>query len=936
MAKASFRGANTNPQDSGPALQSDQSQKILRRSQQYIDGLKRVRDAELEYKKTWLRDFNQGFDDRQRRLDQQNAERQRQASAVAEGYIASLQSQQRRAQSITGRAGNIQGEDPNTDSWLNFVVGASETAAKMYEAYKTEKDKIDFDQAVAKGMMFPQTYDGLAFNKMSANADIMSMNSSAYAAALQAGGADPELVESVRAANPRQLQGIKYAQSILAGKQAVPEFRKQVSSGQSDFIVKYNDGSGTLQEIPLGQIDQSNTDQMTTAFYQWIGDYYRNLGFQDTNTQFLQEGLTYASNAWDREAGSIRNKEIKTNNANRVDGVRQKAFATKMPTDWSMYYFELTTTGGSTDAEARTTLFQDMVNGGLTVTEAEQLGASLTFPDQPSKPVGERFKQEFQDQVINAIKDKEQQQVSIRMREVTAADNTIYLGLRDSFLKDKTNDGDIDVTNEQLEMMAAENESMGFTKSAAFIRQQIAYTEDSKNDEKVTSFVTEQLEQGLPVNEQYIMAQPMSRKAKVALIKKIQQENPANASKDEIKQFKDQFAVELKSRINYVDSTKVAPGSLARAQAQAVADFKLRYRQFRIAGDVPAVAFDKASAMFSEELGEDPTKGTYALSGVTKDEDGLIKFDVDEMGDFANFGLPTATESYESGDSIINKYLNRNGAAAIGTIPVAPQPVVNNVKQQMKLGKMITVPSFYNKLSEKMPGVPPYVLFASDMQAHGVELPENTFDVQKKADQEVLAGINPIYQSVVNQMLYYRNNSTRTDIGVVTSGQDAIYSQSTPAQNRIKAIFSLRESPQAGYDAINRGRGGDTPGGATARYGRPLTSMTLGEVKQLQAQELNAVGKYQFIESTLAEAAIDAGVTDDMLFNEAVQDRIFFVHLDKHGAYGPWERWWIEQGGPHLALSPEEKALIEAFRQSYDPSKPWGNARNKRPELLTQ
>ena len=32
------------------------------------------------------------------------------------------------------------------------------------------------------------------------------------------------------------------------------------------------------------------------------------------------------------------------------------------------------------------------------------------------------------------------------------------------------------------------------------------------------------------------------------------------------------------------------------------------------------------------------------------------------------------------------------------------------------------------------------------------------------------------------------------------------------------------------YDAINRGKGGDTPGGATkTKFGKPLTQMTVGD-----------------------------------------------------------------------------------------------------------
>ena len=936
MAKATFRGANTNPQDSGPILQADPAQKILRRSEQYIQGLQKIRDAEIQYKQTWLREYNAGRDKSQARFDQNAREQQRSARAVAEQYIANLQSQQKRTQAITGRQQDITGADPKTDSWLNFVLGASETASKMYGEYREEKDNMDFDQAVVKGLMFPQTYDGLAFNKMSANADIMSMNSSAYAAALQAGGADPELVESVRSANPRQLQGLKYAQAVMAGKQAVPKFMQEVSEGKSDFIVKLNDGAGMLKEIPLSQIDQSSTDQMSTAFYQWIGNHYRQLGFQDTNAQFLQQGLTYASNAWQRQSGDIRNKEIAANNNNRIDGVRQKAYATKDPVDWSMLYYEYTTTGGNDDRTARTNLFKEIAASGMTVTEAEQLGKSLTFPDQKD-PVGKRFQQEYQDQVINQIKEKTIAAASLKAKEVKAQDTEASLKLRQVFLGDMADDNDIDMSNDNLLRMKEEYTALGFTQTARLIDDFVSFSSDSINDKKVEDFVESQIAQGLPLNEQYIMAQPISREKKIELMKKVMSSNPANASDAEITAFESQYLTELKARINYNDASLRQPGSLKRAEAKATADFRVRYRNYRIGGDDAATAFSKAAADFSTELGTDAGKGPYALSGIEYNEDGSIKsLDPDTLGSFKNFGLSYTTESSTAPDAHIDEYVSKNGLQSIGTIPLAPPAVVQSVQQQIAKGKMVTVPSFYSRLSEKMPGVAPYQLFKADMEAHGMELPEGTFSIQESTDASLLDSVPDPYKKTVQQLLYYKNNTTRTDIGVMTSGQEPIYAQVTPSQQRIKSIFGSRESPNAGYDAINRGQGGDTPGGATARYGKPLTQMTLGEVKQLQATELNAVGRYQFIEGTLREAAADAGITDDMLFNEAVQDRIFFVHLDKYGAYGPWERWWIEQGGSHLALTDEEKAVIEAFREAYDPSKPWAHAKNLNPDLIGQ
>ena len=116
--------------------------------------------------------------------------------------------------------------------------------------------------------------------------------------------------------------------------------------------------------------------------------------------------------------------------------------------------------------------------------------------------------------------------------------------------------------------------------------------------------------------------------------------------------------------------------------------------------------------------------------------------------------------------------------------------------------------------------------------------------------------------------------------------------------------------------------------------------MTVGEVLHYQNLPIGdpkgifAVGKYQFIPDTLAAAIKEAGVTKDMLFNEAVQDRIFFVHLDNNGLWQPWEQWWIKQGGSHLATTPEEKEIIRRFREDYNPADPWRSARNQNPAIV--
>ena len=351
-------------------------------------------------------------------------------------------------------------------------------------------------------------------------------------------------------------------------------------------------------------------------------------------------------------------------------------------------------------------------------------------------------------------------------------------------------------------------------------------------------------------------------------------------------------------------------------------------------GASPDVAAQRAMADFRSEFGNDPGKGKYAVS-VDPNKPGAL-------GQYINYSRTEAASTAVSPSQQVftnikqmspeqrNDYLNNQPDLFYGE-----EQILTKIQEDSTTtGKLGAIPPVYYELQQKSGGKQSILDFVETrLKANGLPpLPKNV--------TAVVSEVQGAFDEESYKYISYKPNATRTDIGIVSSGGDPIYAQSTPAQEEIKAIFGARESPQAAYDAINAGKGGDRPGGATRHLGKPLTQMTLGEVKQYQNLPIGdpkgifAVGKYQFIPTTLAQAAIDAGITDDMVFNEAVQDRIFFVHLDKYGAHQPWEQWWIQQGGSHLALTPEEKRKIEAFRNAYDPSKPWRQPRNVRPELI--
>lgn len=105
-----------------------------------------------------------------------------------------------------------------------------------------------------------------------------------------------------------------------------------------------------------------------------------------------------------------------------------------------------------------------------------------------------------------------------------------------------------------------------------------------------------------------------------------------------------------------------------------------------------------------------------------------------------------------------------------------------------------------------------------------------------------------------------------------------------PAPQRMEVLDFIK-SGEGNYDSSNRGTIGNkiigTQLSGTTRGGKPLTEMTIGEIKSYQKIEdpnnpnrLFAVGAYQITPDTMDAAMKAAGVTDSTVFSQDVQDRM--------------------------------------------------------------
>ena len=101
----------------------------------------------------------------------------------------------------------------------------------------------------------------------------------------------------------------------------------------------------------------------------------------------------------------------------------------------------------------------------------------------------------------------------------------------------------------------------------------------------------------------------------------------------------------------------------------------------------------------------------------------------------------------------------------------------------------------------------------------------------------------------------------------------------TTFYDRCMPLADLISRGEGNWDSVNRGRAGDTPGGITRVAGRRFAEMTIEEVLWLQRGSIYAVGRYQFIPSTLKMAVKWAGLSWDTKFTNETQNKLFCALL---------------------------------------------------------
>ena len=143
-------------------------------------------------------------------------------------------------------------------------------------------------------------------------------------------------------------------------------------------------------------------------------------------------------------------------------------------------------------------------------------------------------------------------------------------------------------------------------------------------------------------------------------------------------------------------------------------------------------------------------------------------------------------------------------------------------------------------------------------------------------DKDILKNLNEISKKIPGlKQLFEGINKT---IASLKSGTSASPEGSAPPPTtggtQSGDLFEIIAGGEGGYESINRGNAGDSPGGAAAYFGKNLTDMTVGEVMSLQAQEkVFAVGKYQIIPDTMIGFVRNMNISMNDKFDATTQEK---------------------------------------------------------------
>ena len=558
-----------------------------------------------------------------------------------------------------------------------------------------------------------------------------------------------------------------------------------VQQAGNNFGAFLNENAGRAVPVngEMVSLKSANAEQRAAVVAYLSSEYMR--PYQGMNKSFLgkymfpsmQKGQasTLASLSAERQ------KLIKANQEDEAGVI----FRNNPTAEGAQQYRETLTALGYSNKEIRA----KMLGGANTVADVEAIGA-IEFGGN-GKTFAENYGKEYNDALNDSVS-RQDDGVQRQLTEMKQADQAALLKYEKAKANDIKKDGTFDADPARLAEMADQAELAGHTDTAAKIRGDIAQTVGAKTSAAIRKGYELQIQAGvIPSKEELLMNPALTQEDKAALIgKATENAGQAEPSGARAKSNKKEIEADLESRVKW-DKSKSAESSLEGMKFKAWQEYTTIYNNAIESGKSHDLAAQEAMADFRSKFGDDFGKGPYAID-LNPRSDGVLSFkNYDRTAEASTSTSPSQqvfSNIKQMSPEQRNDYLNNQPDLFYGE----EQILTKLQEDATTTGQLGAIPPVYYELQQKSGGKQSILDFVEQrLKANGLKpLPKNV--------TAVVSEVQGAFDDESYKYISYKPNATRTDIGLISSGQEPVYSTSLPTDvaSDQEFQFAVRDTAQ--------------------------------------------------------------------------------------------------------------------------------------------
>jgi hypothetical protein len=921
---SSYRGYARASENLNSGKVIDPSQKILQRNKEFLEDFRRVQefermqesDAFQQYQKNTETQTNSQVDAAKLQANYGKLVNDQQQENVRKKQEAMRLSMERDSKQPSGWDKTL-----NTFKQLEDF---SQTVSKLYGDYKKaeEEAKVEKERrsssentAAAQRKILGLEGTGTVGAPVTQQSLFGSQEQRSASRRIAADGTALSSVQEQQGDIASAYATRKNADLNLQPTLSVAEMSLRVKSGFTNKIANFNGkiGNKNFQDLTIDEKIQSATDIKGAVLLE-LG---YNLNNMDPNVAFIIDNL--AAEKIEQYLGTETTNALSAAKANSVDAARTIFREDPSGINVQGLYVSLHQQNNGDDKKARDDLFDEFKSFNYD-TEDVDLFLNSKVPGLP-KSWKEQFPGDAQ-QLINARSTTGIQNAEALDNEREIADIERANAIREGAITDLEDGVYNSASGEEIAEKIKYYSGLGDTETVDALTKMLPYTASAQHDARVEEQFNELLVNGVQgdLTPDMVLTSGLSNKKKTEWLSKVKAFDATAPSETSVNRAKDYISDSLKGRAQFNEFTgKIKDPSLNRAIDSAMDQYQSDYKQAMLQdGMSPGKAAEYALGRFQKEFGDNEYAGIYRVGDPkTGLPDNVARSFIDN-----SFTVKETNGDYDYNKATLNRALTVPNA--IDQPGLINYDLLKNVSVQTLTKK--GMPASIQHVAARS-NKPAFEILNRQLKANKLTpIPEAVYTAANEAQNVVTGDL----QVLLNKY----PTPTRTDIAMIGSGQQAIYTQLQPTQRRGLNILAKYESGNLGYDAMNEagsdeGRTAHGSGSSVIKLGKSFTKMTIAEVMEHQAAgRLHAAGRYQFIASTLAEQVQKLGIPPTALFNEEMQDYMASEYAKQVG----WRGIWI---GPTDNATPQEQAVLDAMSAADVPGvPPWRQARNMNPSVV--